>query len=90
MTSSTGSSFSAYWCGHGDLDLVANARNEIELHVDLVLLGPGIDELFHGIVAGRDPVVPQGQAQLAGRAGGADVHQRQGSGGRTQLERRTA
>ena len=64
---------------HGDVDLHADAGQEVELHIDLVLLGPGIDQLLHGGVAGGDPMVPEGQAQLAGGAGSADVDQRQGA-----------
>ena len=37
-----------------------------------------VDQLLHGGIAGRNPVVPEREAQLAGGAGGADVHQRQG------------
>ena len=72
--------------GHGDVDLHADAGEEVELDGDLVLLRPVIDQLLHGGIAGRNPVVPDREPQLACRAGGADVHQRQGGGRRTKLD----
>ena len=109
MTSSTGSSLSAYCCtvhwskaidvvagpglglgGHGDVDLVADARKEVELNGDLVLFGPVIDQFLHGGIAGGNPVVPQREAQLACGAGGANVHQGQRGRGGAQFERGSA
>ena len=75
---------------HGDVDLAADGGEEIEFHLDLVLLGPGVHQLLHGGVAGGHPVIPEREAQFACRAGGADMHQWQRGRCRAQLERGSA
>ena len=60
---------------HGDGDLVADGGQEVEVHIDLVLFRPGADHLAHRFVSGRDPMVPQGDAELAGGPGGPDIDQ---------------
>ena len=66
--------------------LVAEGVDEVELHLHLVRLGPGIDLLLHRLIASGDPVVPQADGKLAGGAGGADMHQWQGGGGRGHFQ----
>jgi hypothetical protein len=36
-----------------------------------------IDLLLHDVVAGRNPMIPEADGELAGSASGADVYQRQ-------------
>jgi hypothetical protein len=74
----------------GGLGHVDIRGQEVDLHVDLVLLGPGTDQLSHCVVAGRHPMVPQRETELTGRACGADVHERQCGGRGTECQRAAA
>ena len=74
----------------GQQDLVADRGDEIHLHLDLVRLAPGLHLLAHDLVAGGYPVIPERDRDLAGSAGGTDVHQWQCSGGGRQRHSATA
>jgi hypothetical protein len=75
---------------HGNVDLLADRGQEIDLAVHLVLLAPGIDDFLQRRAAGGDPVIPQRQLQFSGGPGGSNMHQRQRSRGGTKLQRSAA
>ena len=56
--------------------LVSLRRDEIHLHVDFFLVGPGADDLFRRLVGARHPMVPEADRQAAGRIRVA--HERRG------------
>ena len=66
--------------GEGQLELVALGGDEVDGDVDLVLLRPLVADRLHGLVRARDPVVPESDRQLPGRARGVNVreHRRRG------------
>ncbi|MNC85087.1 hypothetical protein D3C83_06640 [compost metagenome] len=62
--------------GDRQRELVAVRRDQVEAELDLFLVGPFLRDLLDGLAGSRDPVVPNANAQLAGRVGAA--HERRG------------
>src|SRR6185369_6083187 len=60
----------------GQQSLPALRGDEVGLHLDLILLGPGVDLLLDLDVSSRDPVVPEEYRNLAGGIGAPDERRR--------------
>src|SRR5262249_554243 len=52
--------------------LVALRRNEVDLYLDLLLVGPFLDQGLGGAVGAGYPVIPESDGKLSGRIGAAD------------------
>ena len=61
----------------GEGDLVADGRDEVDRHLDLVLGRPLVDQPLQHRIGRRHPVIPDAHRELAGRGGCLDMHQRQ-------------
>ena len=70
--------------------LVADRGDEVDVHIDLALLGPFLHELAQRIVARGHPMIPEPDRELARGPGRADMHERENGSGGSQLERLTA
>src|SRR4030088_3079852 len=57
----------------GELVLIALRRDVVDLHLDLVLLTPGVAQLGERVVGPGHPMVPAAEAQCAGRMDAADI-----------------
>ena len=68
--------------GDGQQVLVALARDVVDRDLDLLLLGPLIDQIGRGLVGAGNPVIPETDRKLAGGVGAAHIGRGDQGGGR--------
>jgi len=67
--------------GDGQQQLITLAGDEVDLDLDLFLVGPLVDELAERIVGARHPMVPETDIEFAGGKGAAHKRRGQRDGG---------